>query len=179
MCTGVRQESTPTGRGSMSLRSVAGRKKNKCQREKGKFKKRERRIQFVSHKSPIRGIKVLKWRITMNNLWLQPFQADRAINVGDKETFLFLMGLFRISQCWGGDNNQYFKVAWICCQILTPTVHWLSRLPLNLPPSPLHLERLDLECKRGEPVPRLSHYAKMDPDSSHLSPSRKAQYWAN
>lgn len=68
MCTGVRQESTPTGRGSMSLRSVAGRKENKCQREKGKFKKRERRIQFVSHKSPIRGSKVLKWRITMNNL---------------------------------------------------------------------------------------------------------------
>lgn len=38
MCTGVRQESTPTGRGSMSLRSMAGRKKNKCQRGE---KKRE------------------------------------------------------------------------------------------------------------------------------------------
>lgn len=37
MCTGVRQESTPTGRGSMSLGSVAGRKKNKCQRGE-KFK---------------------------------------------------------------------------------------------------------------------------------------------
>lgn len=69
MCTGVRQESTPTGRGSMSLRSVAGRKKNKRQRGKRKKKrKRERKIQFVSHKSPIRGIRVLKWRITMNNL---------------------------------------------------------------------------------------------------------------
>lgn len=32
------------------------------------LKKRERKIQFVSHKSPIRGIRVLKWRITMNNL---------------------------------------------------------------------------------------------------------------
>lgn len=53
MCTGVRQESTPTGRGSMSLRSMAGRKKNKCQRGK----KKERKIQFVSHKSPIRGIR--------------------------------------------------------------------------------------------------------------------------
>lgn len=36
MCTGVRQESTPTGRGSMSLRSMAGRKKNKRQRGKNK-----------------------------------------------------------------------------------------------------------------------------------------------
>lgn len=66
MCTGVRQESTPTGRGSMSLRSMAGRKKNK--RQRGKKTKKERKIQFVSHKSPIRGIRVLKWRITMNNL---------------------------------------------------------------------------------------------------------------
>lgn len=59
--------------------------------------------------------------------------------------------------------------------MLAPAVHWLSRLTLNLrsPPSPLHLERLDLECLRGEPAPRLSHYARMDPDSSHLSPSRK------
>ena len=52
MCTGVRQESTPTGRGSMSLRSVAGRKKNKRQKEE-----KETKIQFVSHKSPIRGIR--------------------------------------------------------------------------------------------------------------------------
>lgn len=29
---------------------------------------KEWEIQFVSHKSPIRGIKVLKWRITVNNL---------------------------------------------------------------------------------------------------------------
>lgn len=38
MCTGVRQESTPTGRGSMSLGSVAGRKENKRQRERIKKK---------------------------------------------------------------------------------------------------------------------------------------------
>lgn len=42
MCTGVRQESTPTGRGSMSLRSMAGRKKNKRQRGKKGKKKRGR-----------------------------------------------------------------------------------------------------------------------------------------
>lgn len=38
----------------------------KIRRIKKKIK--EWKIQFVSHKSPIRGIKVLKWRITVNNL---------------------------------------------------------------------------------------------------------------
>lgn len=41
MCTGVRQESTPTGRGSMSLHSMAGRKKNKRQRGKIEKKREE------------------------------------------------------------------------------------------------------------------------------------------
>lgn len=39
MCTGVRQESTPTGRGSMSLCSKAGRKKNKRQKGEKNVKK--------------------------------------------------------------------------------------------------------------------------------------------
>lgn len=45
-----------------------GGKEEKQTPEGKKNKKRERKIQFVSHKSPIRGIRVLKWRITMNNL---------------------------------------------------------------------------------------------------------------
>lgn len=55
-----------------------GRKTN-ARGEKKEYKyiyikrERDRKIQFVSHKSPIRGIRVLKWRITMNNLWLQFF----------------------------------------------------------------------------------------------------------
>lgn len=53
----------------------------------------EWKTQFVSHKSPIRDIRLLKWRITVNNLWLQFFQADCAINVGDKNTFIFEEGL--------------------------------------------------------------------------------------
>lgn len=146
------------------------------------FKKTEWRMQFVSHKSPISGIKVLKWRITMNNLWLQPFQADCAINVGDKKTVFF--GFFlsdgpaqKLSM-WGGKKQQSIIQG---SMNLLPNPHPSRPLtqppyfksPPPHPPSPLHLERLDLECLRGELVPRLSHYARMDPDSSHLSPSRK------
>lgn len=65
------------------------------------LKERERRIQFVSHKSPIRGVKVLKWQITMNNWWLRAFQPDCVTNVGDKKTYFFFSptGPFRSPQC--------------------------------------------------------------------------------
>lgn len=53
----------------------------------------------------------------------------------------------------------------------------LTQLPYfkspHSPTSPLHLEQLDPECLRCEPVSQLSHYATMDPDSFNLNPSRK------
>lgn len=72
MCTGVRQESTPTGE-RLNVTRQRGGKEEKQMPEGEEIKKRgggkqKRKIQFVSYKSPIRGIKVLKWRITMNNL---------------------------------------------------------------------------------------------------------------
>lgn len=57
MCTGVRQESTPTGRGSMSLRQHGGKGGKQTPEGKRMKKKRKQKMQFVSHKSPIRALR--------------------------------------------------------------------------------------------------------------------------
>jgi len=80
---------TPQRGGKEEKQTPEGEKNKKGWKNEKNKGRTEWKIQFVSHKSSIRGIRVLKRRITLNNLWLQFFQVDCAIDAGDKKKRLF------------------------------------------------------------------------------------------
>lgn len=118
---------------------------------------------------------VLKWRITVNNLWWQFFFSKLIVPLTwvTKMFFFFRKSFQSRDGGVGGVKTTIIQGYMYAVPNLSPACPLTQPPGVKSPLSPLHLDLVDLEHLRCELAPRLPHYARMDPDSFNLSPSRK------
>lgn len=108
----------------------------------------------------------------MNNLW-QQFFFKLIVPLTWVTKMGFLRKAFKAEMGGRGVKTTIIQGYMYAVPNLNPAYPLTQPPGVKSPPSPLHLDLVDLEHLRRELAPRLPHYARMDPDSFNLSPSRK------